>query len=75
VGKALPVVNAMTHLRHQCGRAFTIPNVLALVAFAAFNLNTAAIAQVSNDKPATAEIDGKPVQIAPNSIYFTPDQR
>jgi hypothetical protein len=23
----------------------------------------------SNDKPATAEIDGKPVQIAPNSIY------
>ena len=23
----------------------------------------------STDKPATAEIDGKPVQIAPNSIY------
>jgi hypothetical protein len=24
----------------------------------------------SGDKPATAEIDGKPVQIAPNSIYI-----
>jgi hypothetical protein len=29
----------------------------------------------SLDKPATAEIDGKPVQIAPNSIYVYPDHK
>jgi len=27
------------------------------------------------DKPATAEIDGKPVQIAPNSIYFNSEKQ